>query len=148
MVMISNRALQGQPTLPYTDNVIWAGQDVFPTLSFVDRTNTPVVPTSLKLQIDDLTNALTMFGPYAFLSGGGVIPAQPVGYPAFAAQMVIQIPASIMQMSYPYQGSQIMQLIWTATALDSGTGNPFTFQKVDIVSLCSIATPGGNGSGS
>lgn len=146
MVMISNRALQGQPTLPYTDNIVWAGQDVFPTLTFVDRTQTPVVPTSLMLEIDDLTNAVAMFGPYTFPAGGGVIPAAPVGSPAFANTMLIQIPASIMQMSYPYQGSQICQLKWTATALDSVTGTSFTFKKIDVISLCAIATPGGNGS--
>lgn len=144
--MISNRALQGQPTLPYTDNVIWAGQDVFPTLVFVDRTQTPVVPTSLMLEIDDLTNALAMFGPYTFPPAGGNIPTVPVGSPAFASSMLIQIPPGIMQMSYPYQGSQIVQLKWTATAVDSVTGQSFQFKKIDVVSLCAIATPGGNGS--
>lgn len=143
MVMISNRQLQGQPTLPYTDNVIWAGQDVFTTLSFVDRTQTPVVPTSLAVEIDDLTNAISMFGPYTFLSAGGVIPAQPLGYPAFASVMLVDIPPGIMQMTYPFQGSQIVQLKWKATALDSVTGNSFQIVKVDIVSLCEIATVSG-----
>lgn len=143
MVMISNRQLQGQPSLPYTDNVIWAGQDVFPTLSFVDRLQVPVVPTSLMFEIDDLTNATGMYGPYTFPSVGGVIPAAPIGSPAFAATMTIQIPASIMVMTNPYQGSQIVQIKWQATALDSTTGVAFQINKVDIISLCAIATVSG-----
>lgn len=143
MVMISNRQLQGQPTLPYTDNVIWAGQDIFPTLNFVDRSQVPVVPTSLMFEIDDLTNAISMFGPYTFPSGGGVIPTAPIGSPAFAATMTIQIPPGIMQMTYPFQGSQIVQIKWQATALDSVTGVSFQINKVDIISLCEIATVSG-----
>lgn len=146
MVMISNRALQGQPTLPYTDNIIWAGQDVFATLTFIDRSQVPVAPTSLVLEIDDLSNAVSMFGPYTLPSAGGVIPTTPIASGAFASTMLIQIPASIMQMSYPYQGSQIVQLKWTAKAVDSVSSSSFQFQKVDIISLCAIATPGGNGS--
>lgn len=145
MVMISNRTLQGQPTLPYADNVIWAGQDIFPTLTFIDRLQVPVVPTSLVVEIDDLTNAINMFGPYTFPSGGGVIPAAPIGSPAFASSMLIQLPPSIMQMSYPYQGSQIVQVSWRATALDSVTGVSFQIRKVDIISLCQIATVSGAG---
>jgi hypothetical protein len=143
VTLISNRQLQGQPTLPYTDNIIWAGQDIFPTLTFVDRTQTPVVPTSLMIEIDDLTNAVSMFGPYTCLSAGGVIPTQPIGYPAFASTMLFQLPASLMQMTYPFQGSQIVQIKWKATALDSVTGNSFQIVKVDIISLCEIATVSG-----
>jgi len=143
MVMISNRQLQGQPTLPYTDNIIWAGQDVFPTLTFVDRLQVPVVPTSLKFEIDDLTNAVSMFGPYTFPPAGGNIPTVPIGSPAFATTMLIQIPPGIMQMTYPFQGSQIVQIKWQATALDSITSQPFTIAKVDIISLCEIATVSG-----
>lgn len=143
MVMISNRALQGQPTLPYADTIIWAGQDVFATLSFVDRTGTAVAPTSLALEIDDLSNALDMYGPASLPAGGGTYPGAPITSPAFAAVMIVQIPASIMVMSYPYQGSQIVQLSWTATAVDSVTGNTFQFKKVDIISLCAIATASG-----
>lgn len=143
MVMISNRSLQGQPTLPYTDNIIWSNQDVFVTLTFVDRTQTPVVPNTLALEIDDLSNALDMYGPATLPPGGGTYPSSPITSPAFASTMIVQIPASIMVMSYPYQGSQIVQLTWTATANDSVTGNLFQFRKVDIVSLCAIATASG-----
>jgi len=145
-MFVSNRALQGQPTLPYTDNILWAGQDVFAAMSFLDRTHTPVVPTSLQLEIDDLTNAVIMFGPYIFPSGGGNYPAQACTSSVFATEMLVQIPASAMVMTYPYQGSQICQLSWTYTAFDSVTGNQFQAQKVDVVSLCSIATVSG-GSG-
>ncbi len=141
-MFISNRALQGQPTLPYTDNIIWANQDVFVTLSFVDRLGVPVIPTSLAVECDDLTNAIDMFGPIQLPSGGGT--ANGIISPAFAAVMTIQIQASLWNMSYPYQGSQICQLNWVAIAPDSTTSNPFQTQKVDIVSLCSIATVSGN----
>lgn len=139
--MISNRALQGQPTLPYTDNILLAGQDVFATLTFLDKNGVPVAPTALTLEITDLTNGQTMLGPTVLSPTGGT---SPVMYSIFATSMTIQVPASIMVMTYPNQGSQICELVWTAKAVDSVTSTAFQFKKVDIISLCSVATASGN----
>lgn len=138
--MISNRALQGQPSLPYTDNIVWAGQDIFVDMTFLDHTGQPVVPTSVSLEIDDLTNSVAMLGPISLAPAGE---ASPVFSPAFATQMLVQIPASVMVMTFPYEGSQICQFKWTFTALDLTNGRPFQADKVDIVSLCAISTVSG-----
>jgi hypothetical protein len=125
---LGNMGLQGQPQLPYTDVRSYAGSDVFIDLSFLDHTATPVVPTALWYQIDDLTNAQNMV-PQTQVTAG------------LAAQMTLQIPGSVMQMSYPYQGSQICQISYWFSAIDSVTLASFNATKVDVVELVAIMTP-------
>lgn len=142
MGQIGNRYLQGQPILPYTNVKTYQGADIFLDVEFVDHTNTPVVPTSIQLEIDDLTNAQAMLGPITLTPAGST--SGSAIYPAFAASWNIQISASIMQMTFPYEGSQICQLKFAFTAIDSITGQPFTGPAVAIVELCSLATVSGS----
>lgn len=135
---ISNRTLQGQPMLPYADRKIWAGNDVFATLTFLNRFSQAATPATLVLEIDDLSNAQVMLGPTDFNPTGGTVP--PIWYPTFAPTMDIQIPGSIMQMTYPYQGSQICQFAWAWTGIDPVTGQTYSGTKVDVIELCAIAT--------
>jgi hypothetical protein len=130
-MVISNRALQGQPVLPYAQHYILAGSDVFIDLAFLDHTLTGVVPTSLSYQIDDLTNSVNMLP----LTNVSPLPTTDL--------YTLQIPGSIMVMTYPYEGSQVCQISYTMTAIDSVTGNTFTSKKVDVVELCAISTPTG-----
>lgn len=126
---INNRGLLGQPTLPYASIKSYAGMDVFASLTFVDHTGTSVVPTTLKYQIDDISNAINMVPSTSIVAG-------------LAAQMTVQLPGAPMVMSHQWQGSQLCQVYWTATALDSVTGTSFTMERVDIIELCSIQVPG------
>jgi hypothetical protein len=124
---IGNRGLGGQPNLPYTDFESYAGQDVFGNLSFLDHTDTPVVPTTLFYRIDDLTNAKNM------------IPLTAI--PITGAVMVIQIPGAQLPMTYPYQGSQICQISFNWTALDTITGASFQGNSVSVIELVAIQVP-------
>jgi hypothetical protein len=135
---ISNRAIQGQPTLPHSKLQVWAGNDMFVDLTFLDRFGNLTTPLSLALEIDDMTNAQVMLAVPVFNPAGGTEP--PIWYPAFADQMTIQIPGSIMSMSYPYQGSQIVQFAWQWTYIDPITGQTGTGTRVDAIELCAIAT--------
>jgi hypothetical protein len=60
---ISNRGLQGQPSLPYTNNQAYAGSDVFVDLVFLDHTGTAVIPTAFSYQLDDISNSVSMIPP-------------------------------------------------------------------------------------
>lgn len=124
---IGNRGLAGQPILPYADTLSYAGTDLFFDLAFLDHTQTPVAPTSVVYRIDDLTNAI------------GMLPLTSLG--GLASTMVVQIPASVWQMTYPNQGSQLCQIFWTFSAIDSVTLASFTGTAVSIVELCAIQTP-------
>ncbi len=141
MGIIGNRYLQGQPILPYANVKSYESQDIFIDVEFVDHTNTPVVPTSIQFELDDLTNALAMLGPLTLSptgsTGGSLI------YPAFAATWNVQIAASVIQFTYPYQGSQICQGKFLFTAIDSVTGASFSAPQLVIVELCSTATVSG-----
>jgi hypothetical protein len=130
-MVISNRALQGQPVLPYPQHYILAGNDVFIDLAFLDHTLTGITPVSLVYQIDDLTNSVNMLPP--------TIPSP---FPT-SDLYTLQIPGSVMVMTFPYEGSQVCQISYTMTAIDSVTGNTFTSKKVDVVELCAISTPTG-----
>lgn len=138
---IGNRYLQGQPILPYANVKSYQGADIFLDVEFVDHTNTPVSPTSILLEIDDLTNGQVMLGPITLVAGGSAV--APAIYPAFAAAWSIQIAGSSLQMSFPYKGSQICQFKFQFTAIDSVTGAPFTSPAVAVVELCSLATVSG-----
>lgn len=111
-------------------------------VEFVDHTNAPVVPTSIKLELDDLTNALAMLGPITLSPTGST--SGSLIYPVFAASWNLQIAASVMQFTYPYQGSQICQFKFLFTAIDSVTGQPFSAPQLVIAELCSSATVSGS----
>lgn len=142
MGIVGNRYLQGQPILPYANVKAYQGYDLFLDVEFVDHTNTPVIPTSIQFEMDDLTNAQTMIGPMSLSPGGAS--GGPVLYPAFAASWYIQIAAAALQMTFPYQGSQICQLKFSFSAIDSVTGASFTGPGLAIVELCSLATASGS----
>ncbi len=139
---IGNRYLQGQPILPYANVKAYPGTDLFLDLQFVDHTNTPVVPTSISIEIDDITNSVTMAGPTTLTSTGST--TAPFLYTTFASAMTLQISGSALQMTYPYIGSQLCQVGMQFTAIDSVTGNSFTSNSVvAIVELCALATVSG-----
>lgn len=133
MGIIGNRALQGQPILPYPNVKAYAGGDVFIDMVFLDHTQTPVVPTSLTFQLDDLTNDENMIASTTITTG----------FPAAGGTYTLQLPASEMQMTFPYEGSQLCQLSGTFLAIDSVTGNQFTGPVIAIIELCAIQTPSG-----
>jgi len=141
-LITGNRSLQGSPTFPYPNVKSYAGQDLFLDVAFVDHTNTAVVPTSIQFEMDDITNAIDMEGPITLASGGST--TAPLYYGAFAATMTIQIAGSLMQMSYPYQGSQICQLKFLFTAVDTVTGQSFSGIAIVIDELGAAPTVSGS----
>jgi hypothetical protein len=141
-MVIGNRYLQGSPILPYANVKAYPGTDLFMDLQFVDHTNTPVIPTSISIEIDDITNSVVMAGPTTLNPGGTV--GSPFIYPAFAATMFLQIVGVAWQMTFPYIGSQLCQVGMQFTAVDSVTGQPFTSNAVvAVVELCALATVSG-----
>lgn len=142
---IGNRYLQGSPILPYANVKAYPGTDLFMDLQFVDHTNTPVIPTSISIEIDDITNSVVMAGPATLSAAGAVGTAGvPFTYPAFAASMYLQALGSAWQMTFPYIGSQLCQVGMSFTAVDSITGQSFTSNAViAIVELCALATVSG-----
>lgn len=82
-----------------------------------------------------------------FVNGGiyviGTAPPVPLVPPY---TYTLQIPGSTMQMSYPYQGSQLCQLSVAATITDTVTGNTSTrIVGLAILELVAIQTPNGFG---
>jgi hypothetical protein len=144
-MVIGNRYLQGSPILPYANVKAYPGTDIFMDFSFVDHTNTPVVPTSISIEIDDITNSVVMAGPTTLVSTGATGTAgSPFTYPAFASTMYLQCLASMWNMTFPYIGSQLCQVGMQFTALDSVSGQPFTSTAViAIIELCALATVSG-----
>jgi hypothetical protein len=147
MGVIGNRYLQGSPILPYANVKAYPGTDLFLDLQFVDHTNTPVIPTSINIEIDDITNSVVLpgCGPVALNPAGatGTV-GSPFTYPAFAGTMYLQVLGSAWQMTFPYIGSQLCQVGMQFTAIDSVTGQPFTSTAViAIIELCALATVSG-----
>ncbi len=145
MGVIGNRYLQGSPILPYANVKAYPGTDLFMDLQFVDHTNAPVVPTSISIEIDDITNSVVMAGPSVLSADGANGSAGvPFTYPAFAASMALQVLGSAWQMTFPYIGSQLCQVGMQFTAIDSVTGQPFTSNAViAIIELVALATVSG-----
>jgi len=141
-LIIGNRALNGSPMLPYTQDQQLSGQDVFLPFVFLDRTGTPVVPTSIQVELDDLTNSVTMDGGPNTLNPAGASSGKYI-YPVFAngdgTPWLLQMSASIMQMTFPYEGSQICKLKMVWTGNDSVTTNAFTQVTETIIEL--VASP-------
>lgn len=130
MGIISNLGILGRPTLPYANYKLYAGSDAFLDLEFVDHTLTPVTPTKFAWEMDDLTNDINMI-------------VRTVTTTLTSPSLTLQIPGYQMQMTYPYQGSQICQFSFWFQAIDSVTGNPFNATGVVIIELCAIQTPEG-----
>lgn len=145
MSVIGNRYLQGIPILPYANVKAYPDTDLFLDLQFIDHTSTPVVPTSINIEIDDITNSVVMAGPMPLNPAGMVGTAgSPFTYGAFAAAMTMQVLGLAWQMTFPYIGSQLCQVSMKFTAIDSATNQPFTSNAViAIVELCSLATVSG-----
>lgn len=146
-LIIGNRGLQGSPNLPYLQDTVLAGSDTYMQFVFLDRVNQPVLPLSIRVELDDLTNCQNMDGgPNTFNSAGAV--TTNYIYPAFASganpPWELQLTAAVMQMTYPYQGSQICKFTLVWTALDSVYSNPFTGRFENIIEL--VATPTVSGS--
>ena len=130
MPQIPNRGMFGLPNLPYNDCLSYQGQDVYADLVFLDYTGTPVIPSSFTWQLDDISNAQSM------------ITATTVSGPP-AAEYTLQIPGASMVMTHEWQGSQLCQLSFTFSAVDSVQGNNFTGRGLAIIELVSIQTPFG-----
>jgi hypothetical protein len=142
-MVIGNRYLQGSPILPYANVKAYPHTDIFMDLQFVDHTNTPVVPTSISIEIDDITNSVTMVGPMT-LNPAGDTAGVPLVYPAFAATMFLQVRGFAWQMTFPYIGSQLCQVGMRFTAIDSVSGQLFESNAViAIIELCALATVSG-----
>ena len=141
-LIIGNRGLQGSPNLPYLQDTVLAGSDTYLGYVFLDRTNTPCVPLTIKVELDDLTNSINMDGGPNTLVAAGASGVNYI-YPAFTnggtTPWELQLTAALMQMTYPYQGSQICKLTLVWTAVDSVFGNPFTGRFENIIEL--VATP-------
>jgi hypothetical protein len=144
-MVIGNRYLQGSPILPHANVKAYPGTDLFLDLQFVDHTNTPVIPTSISIEIDDITNSVVMAGPTTLSAAGAIGSAgNPFTYPVFAASMYLQVLGSAWQMTFPYIGSQLCQVGMSFTAIDSVTNQPFTSNAViAIIELCALATVSG-----
>lgn len=145
-LIIGNRGLQGSPNLPYLQDTTYAGEDTYVGYTFLDRTNTPVVPLTIAVELDDLTNCQNMDGGPNTLIATGASSGKYI-YQPFAAgangPWQLQLTTAIMQMTYPYQGSQIckLKLVWTST--DSVYGNPFTGIFENIIELVASPTVSG-----
>lgn len=139
---IGNRYLQGTTPTPYADTLIYQNTDVFIDLAFLDHTDTQVVPTSVSIEIDDITNSVTMLGPVSLTSTGSS--SGSLIYGAFATTMTLQIAASVWTMTYPYIGSQNCQIGMTFTATDSVTGQTFTVTTpLAVIGLVAVGTVSG-----
>jgi hypothetical protein len=146
-LIIGNRGLQGSPNLPYLQDTTYAGEDTYLQYVFLDRVNQPVVPVTIKVELDDLTNCQNMDGGPNTLVSTGASTTNYI-YPAFSSggnpPWELQLTAALMQMTYPYEGSQICKLKLLWTALDSVYGNPFTGVFENIIEL--VASPTVSGS--
>jgi hypothetical protein len=129
---VNNRGLAGQPILPYVDNRSYTGADIFIDMTFLDHTEAPVVPTAITYEIDDITNDVSM------------VPATSLA-PNGTSMQTLQIPGAQMSMTYPYQGSQLCQILIKASVTDSVTGLQSSAVAVAVLELCNIQTPGGQG---
>lgn len=132
---------------PYPSNSSYAGNDSFFPIAFLDRNRVPIVPTSIKVEMDDLTNNVAMDNGPTTLSPVGANTAFYI-YPAFTSgsptPWLLQATAALMQMTFPYQGSQICKLKIVFTGVDSVTGNTFTDVMEDVVELVSSPTVSGS----
>jgi hypothetical protein len=145
-LIIGNRSLQGSPMQPYLRDESLQGEDMYLQYVFLDRNNFPVVPTSIKVELDDLTNAIAMdAGPVTLLAAGAT--TTNYVYPAFSSganpPWLLQLTAALMQMTYPGQGSQICVMKLVFTANDATTGNPFTGAFVNVIELVAVPTVSG-----
>lgn len=125
MPRYNNRAVAGQPVRPYSDNMVNTNCDCWFTFSFVDRNGNAVTPTSLAYQIDNLTHNVNVLGPQTVSPG--------------ATSYELNIPASVNQMSYNWDGSQVNQLSYVITFADGSTET-----GVQLYTLIAIATVGGS----
>lgn len=145
-LIIGNRSIQGGPMLPYLQDTTYAGQDTYLGFVFLDRVNVPVTPTSIKVELDDLTNSIAMDGGPNTLTAAGASTVNYI-YPAFASGAItpweLQLTAALMQMTYPYEGSQICKLKLVWVGVDSVLGNPFTGVFENIIELVASPTVSG-----
>jgi hypothetical protein len=145
-LIIGNRALQGSPNLPYLQDVVLAGTDTYFGFVFLDRANVPVVPTSIKVELDDLTNSIAMDNGPITLTAAGATTTNYI-YPAFTSGInnpwELQLTAALVQMTYPGQGSQICKLKLVFTAVDSVLSNPFTGAFENVIELVASPTVSG-----
>lgn len=124
MPRFNNRAVSGQPTLPYRDFEVNAGSTCWPEFTFVDRNGALQVPTSVVMRIDDLTNNVQIMANTSL--------------PNLASVMEVVISGSTNQMTRNWAGSQVNQIKVTATFADGSTET-----EVYIYELIAIATVGG-----
>jgi hypothetical protein len=106
-----------------------------------------VTPTSIIVELDDLTNGINMDGGPNTLVAAGASTTNYI-YPVFTSgatpPWVLQLTAALMQMSYPYQGSQICKLTMKWAGVDSVLGNPFTGRFENVIEMVSSPTVSGS----
>jgi hypothetical protein len=145
-LIIGNRGLQGSPNLPYLQDTVLANSDTYLQYVFLDRNNVPVVPITIKVELDCLTTCQNMDGGPNTLVAAGASTVNYI-YPAFASgaspPWLLQLTAALMTMTYPFQGSQICKLKLLWTGLDSVTSNPFTGIFENIIELVGTPTVSG-----
>jgi len=123
-VPIGNRGLAGQPTLPYNDFRIYAGSDVTLNFTFLDNNGALLQPTTITYLLDDITNFINMI-PLTSLTPTG-------------SQQTLDLPASSLNMTFDYQGSQLCQLVVTATFFNALSGVTTTARERAIIELVAI----------
>jgi hypothetical protein len=123
---VNNRGLAGQPILPYADFRSYAGADVGMTLTFLDQNGNLLQPTTITYLLDDISNFINMI-PLTSLT-------------PISSQQSLNIPGSSLVMTFEFQGSQICQLVVSATFFNSLTGITTTARQVAIIELCAIQT--------
>jgi hypothetical protein len=121
---INNRGLAGQPSLPYTDFRSYAGADVNLNFTFLDNNGNLLTPTTITYFMDDITNFINMI-PLTSLTPTG-------------SQQTLNIQGSVLQMTFDYQGSQICQLVVTATFFNALSGITTTARATAIIELVAI----------
>jgi hypothetical protein len=161
MSVRGNRYLAGEPILPYQNVTIYPNTDVFFDFSFVDHTMAPVIPTSISIEIDNITAASVLVGPTLLNAAGNVgngTVANPFTYPAFASSMYLQVAGILFNLfasatfpfnnsigsGYPYAGTNKLQVSMVFTATDTITGQPFTTTTIiAILELVNLSTASG-----
>lgn len=132
MTTINNRGLKGNPTLPYADFRSFAGEDAEVDLTFLDYTGQAVTPYSAIYQLDDLSNAINMV-PQTNLAANGSFTT---------SKFTLTLPASVMQMSKQFQGSQTCQLN-LSFSYKNAAGFRGVVQGQFVIELVAIQTPSG-----
>lgn len=116
--------LQGQPVRPQPQYSVDAGSDVWLELIFLDRTQTPVTPSTITYRIDDISDNLCVLNTTSVTPNGST--------------MEINIPAFLNQIStsFPTRSSQLNQVTVVSTYSDGSQRTKiFTYE---VIAICTV----------